>query len=94
MNKIAEQNAQMGLLIFVISVLGCIAVLGYQSFFYLRDGIWQSLSLISVANWMGSEWAANPRSWFGLHKILSWIPLSIGIVIIGIVSGLAASIQD
>jgi len=52
-----------------------------QVYYYLKDGVWYSLSVINgLQNMPGTEkfnWLSNPDNWIGLWNVLDFIPLSI-----------------
>lgn len=53
-----------------------LAILGWQIYRYLMDGYWTGISVVDALAWMGSDWAAAPASWFGVHNILSKVGLA------------------
>lgn len=55
---------------------GCmclLACLGYQVFLFAQYGFWVEISAADVMVWLGSEWALHPTSWYGIHRVLSYI---------------------
>lgn len=89
-----------GSVVFVgfIFVLAGLGVLGLQIYRYLRFGEWGSISTFSAASpyW---PWLHNPRSWFGLHKIVrdafGLLPLSFAFVLIGwLIAGTGSALRD
>lgn len=67
--------------------LSGLAVLGYQTFLFLREGEWISYTLLYLAKFLPdgiSQWAIAPDSWFGVHKILNASPLSGGLLLVGV----------
>ena len=73
--------------LFLISGLGLI---GYQVFFWMKDGIWPEFSIEVVFNFLFentslAQLLSSPESWFGLQKIVEWllqnIPLSAALII-------------
>ena len=73
-------------LIFISGGLGALVALGivlWQIYIFLKSGQWLSLSVISALNWCQVEWAIVPTEWFGLYKVLNWLPLSLTSLIIG-----------
>ena len=52
-------------------------VIGWQVLGYLEAGLWTPFSLIDAAALISSEpWLRTPTSWFGLHAVLAWVPVS------------------
>ncbi len=74
-----------------VIVLGLI-VFGFQIYEYLRTGSWLSVSVISTLAWCGiapiANWAAVPNDWIGLHRILSMIPTSLALIVVGSITAL------
>lgn len=66
-------------------MLGGLAIGGLQCFWYLQDGTWTSLSFIDVAaRYLDVPWARYPTEWFGLHTILSYIPVGLVAFLVGV----------
>ena len=66
-------------------VLGLSATAGgivfvWQIFGFLRFGVWESMSVITMLAYFGSSWAAFPINWLGVHSILNSIPLSLALI--------------
>lgn len=55
-----------------------LGIVGWQTFFFLKDGRWIALSLISPLQWINCRWANHPNDWIGLHQLLDFVPLSFG----------------
>lgn len=70
----------------LLITLGGVGVLALQVYGYLKTGVWQSVSLLSVAV-AYVPWLSNPQSWFGLHVIVrraaGLMPLSLALVLLG-----------
>lgn len=86
------------ILIGVLIVLAGLGVLCLQVFGYLKTGDWRSVSTLSVASPLFS-WLQNPRSWFGLHDIVSnmlgILPLSLALVLLGwLVAGFGSALRQ
>lgn len=47
----------------------------WKIFFYLRNGEWIEVSTLEALHLIGVDWATNPHSWLGVHKILSGLSL-------------------
>ncbi len=79
------------LTIFLATCFGGIIVVMYQCYLYLSEGFWTSISLLDLIFKfidIGSGlryWAAHPTSWIGLHKILTYLPLSLTSIVGGYV---------
>jgi hypothetical protein len=67
----------------IIGGLACFGILFYQGSKFLQIGVWQSVSVIDALRYFGSEWAHSPNTWLGVHKILDFLPMSIGGLILG-----------
>lgn len=62
----------------------------FQIFVYLYSGEWNSFPFMSLAMFAPDKflmWLAYPKSWLGLHKIISWIlkiiPMSVFLMLLG-----------
>jgi hypothetical protein len=67
-----------------ISLMLCgFLVLGWQVYEYLRYSFWMPISVITGLSWIKLEWALNPTDWIGVFNILSNIPLSLALVVVG-----------
>ena len=66
--------------------LVAIAPLVYQIYTYLQTGTWIPISLITAFQWLGAEWAITPNSWHGLYEVLDFIPLSLTIFVLGVIT--------
>lgn len=69
----------------LVAIAG-LAVLAYQVFYYLRNGQWLSISVMSVgAPYI--PWLRDPQSWIGLYRLvrdaLTLCPLSLALVLLG-----------
>jgi hypothetical protein len=71
-----------------------VGILGWQTYGYLRYSVWNSLSVIDALRWLGSNWASYPTDWTGLYSVLEWMPLSLGVFILGTFLYLIAQTQD
>jgi len=59
-----------------ILIFAGILLLLFHIFLYVHSGEWSSLPLISLTTIAPDRfvlWLVNPKSWLGLHKIISWI---------------------
>ena len=75
-------------------ILAGIAIVSYQSFMWLQDGIWQELSLFSAFSYLleGTAlhgWVSDPQSWLGLHNMVVWSLENIPLALVLIIDGLA-----
>lgn len=71
----------------LLTTLAGVGVLALQIYGYFKTGVWQSVSLLSVA--VGYfPWLSSPQSWFGLHVIVrraaGLLPLSLTLVLLGL----------
>jgi hypothetical protein len=80
-----------GLLGGLILLIG-FAVLAYQCFLWLQNGVWTEYDLFAVFNYVFEntefhQWVINPESWIGMQKLLIWfleaIPLSLALMVPG-----------
>jgi hypothetical protein len=61
--------------------------LGYQISLFLWSGEWVSYNFLYLATYLPDallNWAILPDSWLGIHKILDVLPLSVGLVGVGV----------
>lgn len=75
-------------------VLGGLAILTYQSFIWLQDGVWSGVPMLSAFTYFfqGTAlhgWLDNPQSWLGLHEMVKWCLENIPLALVFIVDGLA-----
>lgn len=66
-----------------IGFSACVFILLNQGLKFLQSGNWPSISVVDALRFYGSEWAAYPDVWLGVHNILDSLPMSIGAVILG-----------
>lgn len=59
-----------------LGFLTAIATLAYQTWQFLQFGKWPALSLLSALRVVGSTWALDPQSWFGLYKVFDAIVMA------------------
>lgn len=85
-------------LIGLLVALAGLVVLGLQIFGYLKTGNWQPVSTLGVMSpyW---PWLDQPRTWFGLHKIirdmLALMPFSIALVALGwLIAGFGSALRQ
>lgn len=75
----AERTRRAGaILAYLVSLavlLTGIGFAGYAALEWLRTARWQPLTINGVlAGWPETrEWVAHPRSWLGLHRVVTWI---------------------
>ncbi|MGV0910327.1 hypothetical protein [Martelella sp. FOR1707] len=68
-----------------ISLFSGIAILVYQGYRFLRDGVFPSVKLLDALKFASdAPWLYAPRSWLGLHEIASALPLSVCLLAFGI----------
>jgi ABC-type phosphate transport system permease subunit len=57
--------------------LGAVGTIGWQGFQWLKTEEWPSLPLTLIftwnENWELSKWIMDPESWFGVHRIVSFV---------------------
>jgi hypothetical protein len=66
-------------------VFGGLGALGYQTYWWMKEGIWHSLPLSVVWVWGFGSLPSIPN-WRGLEKIVFWIlsfPISGSLIIVG-----------
>lgn len=73
-----------------------IAVLGWQCLSYLQAGAWMPLNVLDVVAYgVDWDWLSRPTDWHGAHQILSSVPASAGLVLVGfVVMGIATSAME
>jgi hypothetical protein len=72
-----------------LTVTAFLGTLGWQIFSYLRSGFWQSISSIDGLSFIFQNtkfglWLENPDSWYGIYDLANWLPLSLAIVVTGV----------
>lgn len=86
-------NAFLGFCATMICFSG-FCLIGYQIILWLIEGVWTEFPLVVVFNYLFANtaiysWSADPESWFGLQKVVSWglknIPLSAALIVPGFV---------
>ncbi|KKX30262.1 hypothetical protein YH62_11965 [Rhizobium sp. LC145] len=72
---------------FGLFILGWVTI-AVQIYWYLRGGLWTSVSIISALKQLPiekvAEWASNPLDWLGLYQLLEFLPLSGSGIILGL----------
>ena len=71
MSTASDEN--FAVLLLLVGFTCLLACLGYQAFLFARHGLWIEVSAADVMTWLGSEWARHPTSWYGIHRVLSYI---------------------
>ncbi|MFQ5443194.1 MAG: hypothetical protein ACE5EK_01135 [Nitrospinales bacterium] len=75
----------------IIFLLG-FALIGYQVFLWLKNGMWTEFPILVIFDYLFQgtalhDWLQNPGSWFGLHQVIEWmlenIPLSLTLIVDG-----------
>jgi len=69
-----------------ILALSGIGIWVYQLYYWLKYAEWKSFSLLWPLS-LGSDyqdWIFYPTKWIGFHKVLDFIPLSIVVIVIGL----------
>lgn len=66
--------------------LGGLGIWVYQIYYWLQHAKWEKFSLLRLLSSSSDyqDWVFYPTEWIGIHKILDFIPLSIIIIIIGL----------
>ena len=81
-----------GLLLSSLVFFAGIGIVGYQSFVWIKDGVWNAMPLMAVFDFLFEntalqEWMQNPTSWTGLHQVVEWnltnVPLSLVLIVEG-----------
>lgn len=57
---------------------------GEQIYKYLKAGKWESYSLIDGMAKLGIEWASNPTDWYGLWRVLDYIPFAVACIALAV----------
>jgi hypothetical protein len=69
----------------ILSIVYGAYVVASQYYGLLTGGNWIRISTIDLIETLGCTWAADPKIWNPLWKILDWIPSSISLFIAGAV---------
>lgn len=77
MSKPSGNDVLILILISLAFLFGAIGSIGWQIYTYLKFDEWHSISLITAMRWFEIKWAVSPDGWFGLYKVLDYIPLSL-----------------
>jgi hypothetical protein len=68
-------------------------ILIWQAYQFLRIGLWNPISFTTLLSFIGipefASWATYPTDWVGFHKVLSHIPASLLLMVIGFFTWLA-----
>lgn len=83
-NTTSEAERVVVILVSLALMISAPCILSWQCWQYLKFGQWHSLSIITLLSHLDIAWANNPTSWFGLHKILNFFPLSLAALVSGI----------
>lgn len=87
--------AWLGALALMAGVIGLVLVLGWQVIQFLQLGEWTSVSIVTGLNMLDSEWAESPEQWIGLHGILDFVNLGVGLFLAGLaLAGFFGSMED
>jgi hypothetical protein len=74
--------------------LAGLILIGLQIYGWLRNGEWQSVTVLDgLRLFWSNPWLFAPQDWIGVHSILSRLPLSISLLVIGYFFFRAAFIQ-
>ena len=67
-------------------LLNGIGVFGWQVLGWLSSGVWTPVTFLDFMHWAGvrREWVDNPTSWIGLWSLLNSIPLSVLLIVLGV----------
>lgn len=68
--------------IFSLGLMGSLFILAFQVLMWLKHSIWKPISVVTGLRWFELDWAFSPHSWFGLHDLLAFIPLSIALPVL------------
>lgn len=82
------------------SLVVCFGIIAIQVVIWLKDGYWPSVGVAKGLLYLRSlfyssppgdgsfaAWLSDPQSWLGLHKLLEFLPASLGVVIVGFCLG-------
>lgn len=81
----SDSNNNFGNWIAILAIsllpLAGLAIVGLQTYAWLRSGVWFPFSVIDGAKLIFEyQWLAMPVDWIGLHNVLTKIPLSVVLV--------------
>ncbi|EAQ63732.1 hypothetical protein MED121_03507 [Marinomonas sp. MED121] len=68
----------------VLITLSAPGVLIFQLYKYLRTDTWIEISFLDVLAKINFQWAIDPTDWFGLWRVLNWLPLSVVLLLLGL----------
>ena len=91
MTSSARQEAA-GVALLSLGALALVAGLGYQTYLYLKHGVWFGLSVIEALHWIGvikDSWYTYPQDWIGVHKVLSFLNAGFSTLVLCWIVGIA-----
>ena len=59
-----------------ILILSTLVLWGFQSYWYLKNGVWGSISFIDGLAYCELSWAKKPEDWLGLWELFQKLPLA------------------
>ena len=71
----------------ILMLISSPGIIIYQCFLWLKDGYWTSFSILSLLNQVPGNigyWSYSPSNWIGFHKMIGGTPLSLFLLIFGI----------
>lgn len=82
------------LLLILSGIISLVGIMGWQGYTYLQFGDWTPVSIIDGLQYLEFEWATTPDNWLGLHNILGWFHLGIGILLCTILVSILISAAE
>lgn len=75
-------------LVVSVPALIALAIVGYQSYFWLQHATWVPISVLDALTLVGisSPWLEAPASWLGFHAALAWAPASGAVFVLGLLT--------
>jgi len=68
--------------IFICIAMSTVGIVIWQIYYYLKNDVWYSISVIKGMQYFNVQWASNPTDWQGLWRVLDFMPLSLSIFIV------------
>lgn len=66
-------------IIFITLILGSIAVIIFQVYYFLKNGQWVPIAFTDL-----TDFSYVKNNWAGLYLLLEWLPASIGLFLISL----------
>ncbi|MCG8053863.1 MAG: hypothetical protein JAZ15_21965 [Candidatus Thiodiazotropha endolucinida] len=70
----------------LLFLLGFLIPIG-QVVYFLWSGKWFPISVLTPFEYFEFTWVSSPNSWYGIHMVLTYVPLSLSLIAIGVLVG-------